>query len=240
MTPKLTPALSTSVTTVPAGTVTSCACRASLATSFFGSIENNGTPARTSRGVVMARCYARTTCAGAGCWPTPVRSAQPYGGLPDLDQVPIGVADVGADLGGVVFRFGEELGPFGRPVGVGGGDVGHPEVEERAGLIGVGRCGERNGGLVVGRAAAHVENEPAIGQSQDNGITLQQHRGPEHRPVKLTGPVLIGDHQEVGHHEAGLWGGKVVLAHRKPPVRGAAGAAMTQRNHDARIIPHVL
>src|SRR5215469_9436125 len=61
MTPKLTPALSTSATTVPAGTVSSFARRASLSTSSFGSIENNGTPARTSRGVVMARCYARAT-----------------------------------------------------------------------------------------------------------------------------------------------------------------------------------
>src|SRR6516225_3517804 len=59
MTPKLTPALSTSATTVPGGTVSSFACRASLATSLLGSIENKGTPARTSRGVVMARCYAR-------------------------------------------------------------------------------------------------------------------------------------------------------------------------------------
>jgi len=47
------------VTTVPAGTVSSFARRASLPTSFFGSIENSGTPARTSWGVVMARCYAR-------------------------------------------------------------------------------------------------------------------------------------------------------------------------------------
>src|SRR5215470_370142 len=43
---------------------------ASLATSSFGSIENNGTPARTSRGVVMARCYARATKRRSlGFWP---------------------------------------------------------------------------------------------------------------------------------------------------------------------------
>ena len=39
---------SMSVTTVPARTLRSCARRASLATSSSGSIENNGTPARTS------------------------------------------------------------------------------------------------------------------------------------------------------------------------------------------------
>src|SRR5215467_13335557 len=57
MTPKLTPAMSTSATTVPAGTASSCARAASLATSAAGSIENNETPAKTSPGVVMARCY---------------------------------------------------------------------------------------------------------------------------------------------------------------------------------------
>jgi hypothetical protein len=44
--------------------------RASLATSTSGSIENNGTPARTSWGVGMARCYARTIKRRSlGFWP---------------------------------------------------------------------------------------------------------------------------------------------------------------------------
>src|SRR5215467_8512104 len=51
---------------------------------------------------------------------------------------------------------------------------------------------------------------------------------PEHRPVKLTGPVLVADHQEVRHHQAALQDGKVVLAHRKPPARVQPSAAMTQ------------
>ena len=45
---KITPTLSTSVITVPAGNVSQFAARASLATSFFGNIANSGTSARTS------------------------------------------------------------------------------------------------------------------------------------------------------------------------------------------------
>src|ERR1700751_934984 len=84
------------------------------------------------------------------------------GGLADLDQVTVGVADVGTDLGGVDLGLGQELGALGRPLRVGRGDVGHPEVEEGAGPFGVCWRGEGHRGLVVGRAAAYVEDEPAV------------------------------------------------------------------------------
>src|SRR5262252_2838104 len=59
MTPKVTPVSPSSLSTVPAGNVRSCAWLASLSRSFLDSMENSGTLARTSCGVVMTRCYAR-------------------------------------------------------------------------------------------------------------------------------------------------------------------------------------
>jgi hypothetical protein len=51
-----------------------------------------------------------------------------HGRLADLDQVPIGIADVAADLGSAVLRRGEELGPPRAPVLINGLDVGDADV----------------------------------------------------------------------------------------------------------------
>ena len=51
--------LPSSLSTVPAGKVRSFAWLASRSRSFLDSMENSGTLARTSCGVVMTRCYAR-------------------------------------------------------------------------------------------------------------------------------------------------------------------------------------
>ena len=74
----------------------------------------------------------------------------------------IGVADIRADLGGMVFGVGQELGTLRRPLRVRRGDVRDPDVEERAGMAGVGWRRERHGGLIIGRAAADVEDQPAV------------------------------------------------------------------------------
>ena len=48
--------------------------------------------------------------------------------LAHLDEVTVGVADVGADLPAVVLGFGEELSTFGRPFLIDLRDVGHPSA----------------------------------------------------------------------------------------------------------------
>src|SRR5438105_2728413 len=70
------------------------------------------------------------------------------GGLPDLDEVPVRIADVAADLRSAVLRRGQELGPAGAPLLVDLLDVGHADVQEAAHAIGVARGLERDGGLV--------------------------------------------------------------------------------------------
>src|SRR5712664_3119230 len=133
--------------------------------------------------------------------------------LADLDQVTIRVADVGADLAAVVLGLGQELGALRRPLRVGRADVGDPEVEKCAGLVGVSRRRERHRGLVIGRAAARIKDEPAVGDLHDDRVAFHHHLRSEHRAVKLTGPVLVRDHQEVSDHEPALGGREVAIAH---------------------------
>jgi hypothetical protein len=58
--------------------------------------------------------------------------------LADLDEMPIRIADVAADLGSAVLRRGQELGPARAPLLVDGLDVGDADVEEAARPVGVG------------------------------------------------------------------------------------------------------
>jgi hypothetical protein len=92
--------------------------------------------------------------------------------LANLDQVAIGVTDVGPDLTPMVFRLSKELGSFGRPVRVDLLDVRHADIEERTRLVGVRRRCEGYGGLIVGGATAGVEDQPGIGDLHDDRITL--------------------------------------------------------------------
>ena len=78
--------------------------------------------------------------------------------LADLDQVAVRAADVGADFAAVIFWLSQKLGTFGRPFPVNLCDIGNAHVEESAGMFGVGRRDRGDPGLVVGRAAAGVEN----------------------------------------------------------------------------------
>src|SRR5437879_2577479 len=63
-------------------------------------------------------------------------------------------ADVGPDFAAMVVGLGKEFGPLRRPLRVGRADVRDPDVEECAGMAGVSRRRERQGGLVIYRAAA--------------------------------------------------------------------------------------
>src|SRR5919199_6730863 len=91
------------------------------------------------------------------------RSGGHAGRLADLDQVAVGVAHVAADLPAVDLGWGEELGPAGAPLLVGGLDVGHPEVEEGAGPSWIGRWLQDDLGFVIGRSSTDVDDHPADG-----------------------------------------------------------------------------
>jgi len=61
------------------------------------------------------------------------------GGLPDLDDVTVGISDVATDLVLVLLRRGQELRAPGGPFGVHGVDVCDPDIEEAADPVGVAR-----------------------------------------------------------------------------------------------------
>src|SRR3984885_15914064 len=74
-----------------------------------------------------------------------VVAVQQAGGLPDLDEVPVRVPHVAADLGPAVDRRRDELRSLGLPLLVAGVDVGDPQVQEDRGGV---------AGLVVGHGDA--------------------------------------------------------------------------------------
>src|SRR5918912_3463138 len=111
--------------------------------------------------------------------------------LADLDEVSVGVADVGPDLVTVVFRLGEELGALGGPLPVCPLDVGDADVEEAADLVRIRWRGEDDGGLVIGRAAALVEDQPGVSDLQDDGVTLAEHLSVEQCLIVVAGAVLV-------------------------------------------------
>ena len=86
------------------------------------------------------------------------------GGLSHLDQITIRVADVATDLVLVLLRRRQELSTTGAPFGVHGLDVLDPDVEEAADPVGVAWRLQGDRGLVVGRASAPVDDDPAVGE----------------------------------------------------------------------------
>ena len=87
------------------------------------------------------------------------------GGLPHLDQMTVGIADVATDLVLVLLRRRQELSTPSTPFGVHRRDVCDPDVEEAADPIGVAWRLQGDRGLVVGRASADVDDDPAVGRA---------------------------------------------------------------------------
>jgi hypothetical protein len=83
--------------------------------------------------------------------------------LPHFDQVTVGIADVAALLVLVLFRRGQELSTPGAPFGVHRVDVFDPDVEEAADPVGIAWRLQDDRGLVVGRAPAGIDDDPAVG-----------------------------------------------------------------------------
>ena len=138
---------------------------------------------------------------------TTVGSGGHAGRLADLDQVPVGVAHVAADLAAVDLGWREELGPAGTPLLVDGLDISHPKVEEGAGLGGVDRWYQDDLGLVIGRSSTDIDDHPAIGQLDDRRLTVQHDLAAKHPGVEVPSAGHVRGHDEMGHHEPLAWGG---------------------------------
>src|SRR5262249_43976616 len=88
-------------------------------------------------------------------------------GLPDFDQVAVGVAEVAAGFLSAVDWRCEEVGASFAPGLVDGLDVGDADVEEAADVIGIAGRLECDAWLVVGGAAADVDDDPAVRERDD-------------------------------------------------------------------------
>src|SRR3954453_1356640 len=128
----------------------------------------------------------------------------PSGGLPNLDQVPVRIAHVAADLGAPVLRRREELGPARAPLLVHGLDVGHADVEEAADPIRVPRRLERDGGLVLRGAAADVDDDPAVGERHERRLALADRLTAEHAGVEAPRALYVVGDDEVRQHDLPL------------------------------------
>src|SRR5487761_1570168 len=95
--------------------------------------------------------------------------------LPHLDQMTVGIADVTTLLILVLFRWREEVGPPGAPLGVYRLDVSDPDVEEAADPVGIRRCLQDDGRFVIGRPAADVDDDPGVGQRDVSYVSGEGH-----------------------------------------------------------------
>src|SRR4029453_773076 len=158
------------------------------------------------------------SCAADMSWfAAPTISTRCSGGhagrLADLDQVPVGVAQVAADLPAVDLGWGEELGPPRAPLLIDGLDIGHPEVEEGAGPSGIGRWFQHDLGLVIGRSATDVDDHPTIGHLADRWLPVPHPLPAEHPGVEVPGAGHVRGHDEMGQHEPFAWGREVLICH---------------------------
>jgi hypothetical protein len=87
--------------------------------------------------------------------------------LPHFDQIAVGIADVAANLVLVLFRRRQELSTPGAPFGVHGLDVFDPDIEEAADPVRIAWRLQGDRGLVVGRAAAGIDDDPRVGQRDE-------------------------------------------------------------------------
>src|ERR1700733_2700636 len=139
-------------------------------------------------------------------------------GLPHLDQMTVGIADVAADLVLVLLRRSQELSTPGAPIGVHRGDVFDPDIEEGADPVKIAWRLQGDRWLVVGRASADVDDDPGVGQrdiGQPSGAG-EDHPAAEYFGVEAPGALDIVRDDEVSQRNS-LWA-RWELGHLAPPL----------------------
>src|SRR4029077_20430339 len=136
-------------------------------------------------------------------------------GLPHFDQMAVGIADVAALLVRVLFRRRQELSTPGAPFGVHGIDVLDPDIEEAADPVGITRCLQDDPRLVVGRASAGIDDDPAVGERNIDRVSGEGHPAAKYFGVEAPGALDIVRDDEVAQHNS-LWG----RGHPAPPLAG--------------------
>src|ERR1700683_5320104 len=96
----------------------------------------------------------------------------------------VGIAYVATDLVLVLLRRRQELSTKGAPFCVHGLDVFDPDIEEAADRVEVAWRLESDRGLVVGRASAHIDDDPAVGKRDVGRFSGSFQRATEHVGVE--------------------------------------------------------
>src|SRR4051794_34277182 len=132
--------------------------------------------------------------------------------------MPIGIADVATDLVLVLFRRRQELSTARAPFGVHGLDVLDPYVEEAADPVGVAWCLQSHRGLVVRRASADVDDDPAIGERDIGHLSGEDHPAAKYFGVETPRPLNVVRDDEVAQDNP--LRARRKLGHRTPPLVG--------------------
>ena len=127
----------------------------------------------------MAAQKLRLGVSACGYASSPNREGLFGPGLTDFNEVAVGITDVGANFVWELDGIGEEACAASRPFVVHAVDIGDADVQKRAGRVGVGRCGEGDGRLVCRGTAADIEDHPAVGQLEDDGVAVANNLGAE-------------------------------------------------------------
>ena len=76
-----------------------------------------------------------------------------------------------------------------------------------------------DGRLVVGRASAGIDDDPAVGQCDNGRLSGEDHPAAEYFGVEAPGALDIVRDDEVGQHDS--LGGRRELGHLEPPLVGS-------------------
>jgi hypothetical protein len=123
-------------------------------------------------------------------------------GLSDLDQMAVRVAHVAADLSAAVDRRRQEVGAAFAPGAVRAVDVGDANVEEAVDAVWVLWRLECDGRLVVCRAAADVDDDPAVGERNDRRFPVEQYLAAEDAGVEAARALDVRADDEVREGDA--------------------------------------
>src|SRR5262249_18891146 len=145
-------------------------------------------------------------------------------GLPDFDQVAVGVAEVAADFWPAVDWRREEVGASLAPGLVDGLDVGDSDVQEAAHTIGILWWLENDVRLVLCRSAADVDDDPAVRERDDRRLAGEDDLAAKDVAVEMSGAFDVPSDDEVCERDSfaqrgETWHGCAPLIRARAPGR---------------------
>src|SRR5262249_1025711 len=124
-----------------------------------------------------------------------------HGRLSNLNEVAIRIAHVAPHLRCMDFGLGDELRAPGRPELVVAFDITHAKVQKVAEDIWIAWRPSDDVRLIVGPSASAVDRQPDVAEPKKRRLSLTQHRGPEHVPIKSDRALDIANDERICNNE---------------------------------------